>query len=357
MKAQKLLARLLLGLLLLSACGEAPAAEAAEGRVITDSAGRSVTIPETVESAVCVGVGALRYTCYLGAQDRIVGVEDYEKEATVDRLYNLVNFERFSALPAVGGNGEPWHEEIINVAPQIVILSEIAGVDADDLQNKTGIPVVCVAGSDSLLDGKAYDTIALLGEIFGMEARAAELTEYLRANEAELKERGGKGEQLTAYVGGVAFKGYHGLEWTEAGYGPLALLGAENLADSLGQNGAFELDREQILTWDPDVIFVDYTGLPLVREDYAARQELYDSLTAVQEGRIYSQIPFRSFAVNLDTALADAWYAGCVLAPEGFADIDPEAKAREIFTELLGSDPYDKLKEAGYGFTTLSLQG
>lgn len=357
MKAKKLLALLLLGLLLLSACGEAPAAEAAEGRSITDSAGRSVTIPETVESAVCVGVGALRYTCYLGAQDRIVGVEDYEKEATVDRLYNLVNFERFSALPAIGGNGEPWHEEIINVAPQIIVLSEIAGVDADDLQNKTGIPVVCMAGSDSLLDGKAYDTIALLGETFGMTERAAELTEYLRANEAELKERGSKGEQLTAYVGGVAFKGYHGLEWTEAGYGPLALLGAENLADSLGQNGAFELDREQILAWDPDVIFVDYTGLPLVREDYAARQELYDSLTAVQEGRVYSQIPFRSFAVNLDTALADAWYAGCVLAPEGFADIDPEAKAREIFTELLGSDPYDKLKEAGYGFTTLSLQG
>ena len=119
----------------------------------------------------------------------------------------------------------------------------------------------------------------------------------------------------------------------------------------------FELDKEQLLAWDPDVIFVDYTGLPLVREDYAAKPEFYESLTAVREGRVYSQIPFRSFAVNLDTALADAWYAGCVLCPEGFSDIDPETKAREIFTMLLGSDPYDELKEAGYGFTTLSLAG
>ena len=46
-------------------------------RTITDSAGRSVTIPETVESIVCVNVGALRYTCYMGAQDLVVGVEDY----------------------------------------------------------------------------------------------------------------------------------------------------------------------------------------------------------------------------------------------------------------------------------------
>ena len=356
MKAKKLLA-LLLSLLFLAGCAGDEAPPAAEGRSITDSMGRSVTIPETVESAVCVGVGALRYTCYLGAQERIIGVEDYEKEATVDRLYNLVNFDRFSALPAIGGNGEPWHEEIVNVYPQLIILSELAGVDADDLQQKTGIPVVCVAGSDSLLDGKAFATLELLGEVFGMSDRAGELTKYLRDMEAELLERGSKGEKRTAYVGGVAFKGYHGLEWTEAGYGPLALIGAENPADSLGQTGAFELDREQILSWDPDVIFIDYTGLPLVREDYAARRELYDSLTAVREGRIYSQIPFRSFAVNLDTALADAWYAGCVLCPEGFADIDPEAKAREIFTMLLGSDPYDKLKEAGYGFTTLSLQG
>ncbi|MBE6968736.1 MAG: iron ABC transporter substrate-binding protein [Ruminococcaceae bacterium] len=356
MKAKKLLALLLAALFFAGCSGSEESPTPAEGRSITDALGREVTIPETVESVVCVGVGALRYTSYLGGQDRVIGVEDYEKEATVDRLYNLVNFEHFSALPAIGGNGEPWHEEIINVYPQLIVLSAIAGVDADDLQQKTGIPVVTVAGSDSLLDGKAYETLALLGEIFGMEERAGELTEYLKNSEKELMERGSRGETLRAYVGGVAFKGYHGLEWTEAGYGPLALIGAENLADSLGRSGSFELDREQILAWDPDVIFVDYTGLPLVREDYAARPELYESLTAVKEGRVYSQIPFRSFAVNLDTALADAWYAGCVLCPEGFSDIDPEAKAREIFTMLLGSDPYDQLKEAGYGFTTLSLE-
>ena len=47
-------------------------------RVITDGAGRQVEVPEKVTSVVCVGVGALRYTCYMGAQDLVIGVEDYE---------------------------------------------------------------------------------------------------------------------------------------------------------------------------------------------------------------------------------------------------------------------------------------
>ena len=47
-------------------------------RTITDGSGRQVEVPEKVESIVCVGVGALRYTCYMGAAGLVVGVEDHE---------------------------------------------------------------------------------------------------------------------------------------------------------------------------------------------------------------------------------------------------------------------------------------
>ena len=52
-------------------------------RTITDSLGRQVAIPQTVDSIVCVGVGALRYSCYMGAADLVVGVEDYEVNACI----------------------------------------------------------------------------------------------------------------------------------------------------------------------------------------------------------------------------------------------------------------------------------
>ena len=126
-------------------------AEAAT-RTITDGNGREVEIPQTVESIVCVGVGALRYSCYMQAQDLVVGVEDYETKAGMSRLYNYVNFDKFGTLPVTGTNGEPFVEEIIHVGPQVIVMSSYANVDPDELQSKTGIPVVMVPGSDTTLD-------------------------------------------------------------------------------------------------------------------------------------------------------------------------------------------------------------
>jgi iron complex transport system substrate-binding protein len=327
-------------------------------RTITDGAGRMVPIPQAVESIVCVGVGALRYTCYMGAQELVIGVEDYEVKPGMTRLYNYVNFELFRELPVIGTNGQPYAEEIITLAPDVIVMSRSASVDADELQEKTGTPVVVVPGSDTTLDQGCYDTIRILGELYCREERASALTEYLKGIEGDLDSRTRdipQEEKPTVYVGGVSFKGHHGFEGTEAGYGPFRLIHARNLADSTGQDGAFSIDPEMVLSWDPDLIFLDFNGMELIREDHGKNPDYYSALTAVQEGRVYSQISFRSSATNLETALADAYYAACVIYPEAFADVDPVEKAREIFTELLGADPYDDLKEAGYEFRQIEI--
>ena len=327
-------------------------------RTITDSAGRQVNVPDKVESIVCVGVGTLRYTCYVGAQDLVVGVEDYEVKPGMTRLYNYVNFDKFKDLPVIGTNGQPYTEEIINLAPDVIVMSKSASVDAYDLQSKTGTPVVVVPGSDTTLDQNAYDTICILGELYGMQTRATELTNYLKGIQKDLDDRTKdipESSKPSVYVGGVSFKGHHGFEGTEAGYGPFQLIGAKNLADTTGQNGAFDIDLEQVLSWDPDIIFLDFNGMDLINESFAQNPDYYNALTAVQNGKVFSQISFRSYASNLDTALADAYYAACILYPEQFADIDPVAKAGEIFEMLLVANPYEDLKEAGYEFRPIKI--
>lgn len=356
---KRLFSLIAVGIILLGLC--ACGAEGAPGdhqamRTIVDGSGRTVEIPNAVESVVCVGVGALRYTCYMQGQDLVVGVEDYETKEGTSRLYNYVNFERFRNLPIIGTNGEPFVEEIIRVGPQVIVLSQSASVEADDLQSKTGIPVVVVPGSDTTLDTNCYDTLRILGELYGREERTRELTAYLRGIEEDLGRRTeGIENKPTAYVCGVSFKGVHGFEGTEAGYGPFVLIKARNLADTTGQTGAFDMDIEQVLQWNPDVIFVDYNGLDLINEAYRNNPGFFENLTAVQEGRVYSQISFRSYASNLDTALADAYYAAYVLYPDRFADVDLEAKIGEIFEMLLGTNPYPDLKEAGYAFRTIQI--
>ena len=347
-----LCAALLAGVL--SGCQKA---ENKDGRSITDGLGRQVVVPETIQRIVCVGVGALRYTCYMDAADLVVGVEDYETKPGMTRLYQYVNFDKFKDLPVIGGNGEPYAEQILAVNPQVIVLSAYASVNADDLTAQTGLPVVVVPGSDTTLDEKAYATISILGELYGRRARAQELTQYLKNLEKDLAERTAEiADKPSVYVGGVSYKGHHGFEGTEANYGPFTLIRAYNLADTTSQTGAFNIDVEQVLTWNPDIIFVDYNGLELIRQDYAQRPAFYEGLTAVQEGEVYAQISFRSFASNLETALADAYYAGTVIFPEAFADIKIEEKVGEIFTAILGENPYPALKEAGYAFAPVDIR-
>ena len=357
---KKILAMILVAAALMSLLAGCTTTQTTSGttRVITDGAGRQVEVPEKVTSVVCVGVGALRYTCYVGAQDLVIGVEDYEVKEGMTRLYQYVNFEKFKNLPVIGTNGNPYTEEIINLSPDVIVMSKSASVDADDLQKKTGTPVVVVPGSDTTLDQNAYDTIRILGQLYGREDRTNELTNYLNSIAKDLSDRTKDipdSEKPSVYVGGVSFKGHHGFEGTEAGYGPFSLIGAKNLADTTGQNGAFNIDLEQVLSWDPDIIFVDFNGLNIIKEDYAKNPDFYNALTAVQEGKVYSQISFRSSASNLETALADAYYAACVMYPQQFQDIDPVAKAQEIFEMLLGANPYADLKEAGYEFRPIKI--
>ncbi len=311
-----------------------------------------------VESIVCVGVGALRYSCYMDAADLVVGVEDYEVKEGMSRLYNYVNFDKFKDLPVTGTNGEPNIEEIITAGPQVIVMSSYASADADDLQAKSGIPVVMVPGSDTTLDDNAYETIRIMGELYGKEDRAQELTAYLKGIQKDLDDRTAdipEEDKPSVYVAGVSFKGAHGFEGTEAYYGPFELIHANNLANTTDQTGAFDIDLEQVLTWDPEIIFLDFNGMSLINEDYADNPDYYQNLTAVKEGKVYSQISFRSSASNLETALADAYYAACVMYPEQFSDIDPVEKAGEIFTALLGTNPYEDLKEAGYEFRQITI--
>lgn len=329
-----------------------------ETRMVTDGADREVEIPKQVEHIVCSGVGALRYTCYMQAQDLVVGVEDYERGKEISRGYSIVNGEKFAELPVIGGNGDPYAEEIITVDPDIIVMSVRSGLDPDQLQETTGIPVVVIPGSDGMMDEDAYETFEILGEVYGKEERAQELIAYMDRVKEDLNMRIAgvpEEEKPTVYVGGVSFQGTHGFDGTEAGYGPLKAIGAKNLADETGQTGPFNIELEKVLAWDPDVIFLDYNGLDLIQEDYASNSEYYKQLTAVQKGNIYSQISFRSYASNLDLALADTYYAASVLYQEQFADIDMKEKVSEIFETLLGDDISEELEEHGYEFGQITI--
>lgn len=62
----------------------------------------------------------------------------------------------------------------------------------------------------------------------------------------------------------------------------------------------------------------------------------YRTLTAVNEGRVYGLLPYNWYTQNYGSILANAYFIGKLLYPDRFADVDPAAKANEIYTFLVG---------------------
>ena len=363
----------LLTLTALTACGGtgADASGQAAGetgsaatRTVVDSYGREVEIPAEVKSIVCTGSGALRMVCYLQCTDMLVGVEDTDKnyETSTLRDYAHVYYETFRDLPAIGKGGgtanTAYVEELITLQPD-VILSGYTQEALEDLQTATGIPCVSVrAQSINFIDESFYTAIAVAADVLGAQDRCEAVLTYIDGCKADLAERTAdipEADKPLCYTGAVTFSGAHGFTGTYSNFGPFLAIGARNAADQADQEGYYDADPEKIVAWDPDVIFLDPGSMDLVNDEYASNPGYYDALRAVQEGQVYSCISFNNYSTNVGYAIADAYYAGTVLFPERFADVDIAAKTDEILEFLLGEGYYDEMMADGLAFGPLEL--
>ncbi len=130
---------------------------------------------------------------------------------------------------------------------------------------------------------------------------------------------------------------------------------AKNVVDETGISGAMLIDLEELAVWDPDIIFIDPNNLALVNENYAVNAAFYNSLSAVKAGQVYTQVAFNYNWCNMELAMVDAYYAGIIIYPDRFSDVDFEKKAEEIFNIMLGRDYLPVLEEAGIGFGQLTI--
>lgn len=366
----KKLTVLILLLALLAGCAAAPAAPSGASetggadRTVTDVWGRQVSVPETVETIACVGSGAPRMAAYLGVMDRLVGAEDHDIEAmTVLRDYSPVWYDALKDLPSVGAGGgsganNAYPEELITLSPD-VILAGFSAEAADELQGQTGIPVVCVRYiSNGLADESFYAALRVFAETVGAQARCEELLAYIDSCRADLAGRTADvpaEDRPTAYAGAVTFSGRHGFTGTYSHFGPFDAVGAVNAADADSQEGYYETDREQVLAWDPDYIFLDPGNLDLVGEEQASFPGYFSSLRAVQEGNVYTMPSFNNCGMNISYALMDAYWAGYILFPEQFADVDMAEKGGEILTAFLGEDIFETMEAGGLWYGTIDL--
>lgn len=355
---------LLIAALLFGGCGSKTEGEIeTSGKTtVTDLVGRTVEVDAPVEKVAAIGPGALRLVCYTGDASKVVGIENMEKQYSTGRPYILANPELLD-LQVIGQGGPdstPDPEMLMNVDPDVIFVAYLVDSSkADELQSKTGIPVVVLSyGQLGTFDEEVLTSIELVGQITGSQERAGEVVEYLNECQADLQDRTADipdSEKPTVYAGGLGMKGTHGIESTSGDFPPFTSINAKNVVDETGTDGSVMIDKEQLLEWNPDFIFIDESGLGMVKEDYAANPSFYDSLSAAKDGSLYGYLPYNYYTTNIGTALADSYFMGKTIYPDAFQDIDPPEKADEIYQFLVGKPLYERMAEDFGGFEKLDL--
>lgn len=309
-------------------------AEGAHARTITDSAGRSVDVPDRIERVYASGPPAA-IMLYVLAPEKMTGWPRALRES--ERPYIA---EAYRNLPATGrltGRGDTANlEVVIGANPDLIVdfgsVNETYSSLADRVQGQTGIPYV-------LINGRFEDTpqaLRLLGEILGVEERAEKLASYVEALfkdiDAALADMPME-ERPRVYLA----RGPDGLETGLRGSINTEIIeraGGRNVADpghdSPVRRGLVRASPEQVIVANPDTIV---TWDPTFFES-VWKTPIWQGIDAVEEGRVYlaPSVPFGWIdrPPSLNRVMGLRWLSA-IFFPDHFP-LDLEAATREFYS-------------------------
>jgi iron complex transport system substrate-binding protein len=296
------------GVLLVSLLTTAPVA--AE-RMVTDSAGRQVAVPDRIERVFAAGPPA-SVLLYLLAPDRMVG---WPRAPRPEDLPFIA--PEYRDLPAYGSltGGDTVNLEVLLQTKPDLIVDFGSPRDtyvslAERVQAQTGIPYV-------LIDGRFANTAAsvrLLGQVLRVEERAEQIAAHVESALAEIDAMLAEvpqSERPRVYLA----RGPDGLETGLQGSINTEIIervGAINVAEdrSGARRGLAEVPVEQVVLWNPDVV------ITWDRHSYEAiwNDSYWQGIAAVAAGRVYLS-PMAPFGwidrpPSLNRMIGVKWLAG-----------------------------------------------
>ena len=311
----------------------------AQAAIVTDAAGRAVTIPEKVERIFPAGPPAaiLLYTL---APELLLG---WTRSLEPGQCAFLG--PGACDKPEVGrltGRGNTTNLEVLlNLKPDLVFdvgtINDTYVSLATRVQEQSGIPY-------ALLDGR-FDAVVLLyrklGELTHRPDQAEALARYADETIKTIKSRidtVSEAQRPRVYYG----RGPNGLETGLGGsinVETIEFLGAHNVAAE-HRGGLATVSVEQVLAWNPEVIItIEPAFATTVRTD-----PVWAPIKAVQTARIYlsPRLPFGwvDFPPSVNR-LIGLWWLAKAFYPEKFPE-DLHLLTREFYQRFYHMTPSDE---------------
>ena len=325
---------------------------------VTDLIGRQVEIlPGSYKKVVCIGAGALRMYSYIGDVSLLVGVEDIDNTTlaerpamfdSVARPYVLAFGETFNTLPSCGVGGPMAQaaeaEKILSCDPDIVISAFEDVEKADALQDQLGVPVITLStGSKGVFDDKFYESMTLLGTVFGKTERAEELIEYILDESAAIKAKVlpiAEEEKPGVYICGLGNWGTTDHLMTAESYVSFEVAGVKNVISGLGIQGVGPIEEEKFVELGEkmDIIIMDAAAVKNIKPLYDEDPTMFGTCKAWQNGEVYLEMAYNAYYTNYEIALINTWFIAKTVYPEAFQDVDLTEKTNEVTKLFLGEE-------------------
>ena len=348
-KLKSIILALLLAFVTAAAAFAAPALPAGK-RIVVDQLGRSVVIPQHVQRVVCLMHHALDITLELGAGDQLVGVVKNWQGLISPSIGDI--YPRIKTLPTPGTLTEVNMEELIKLNPDLVIVTHYFPQETLKKIEAAGIPVVAVSlyqadfEQASKLNPKLTDPdkaytigmrigVRLLGEIYGKDKEAKKLNDFVADRRSLVGSKLSDipdSKKISCYMANPDLTTYGTGKYVGV---IMDRAGGINVARDI--NGYKTVNMEQILKWNPSVIFIQDRYAKKVWPQ-VTKDPTWASIKAVKNKKVYitpEYVKPWGHPTPESMALGELWMAK-KLYPSQFKDVDMNKYVQEFYKTFYG---------------------
>ncbi len=321
-------------------------------RTITDQLGRQVTLPDHITRAVVLQHQTLNLLVQLNAADDVVGVlSSWKKQLGPEFARFMPGIEK---LPTPGDLTQVNIESLLALHPQVVFIANYAPADMIQQIQQAGIPVVAVSlrqdaeGEKNKMnptmadEEQAYNEglkqgIRLIGEVVDRKQQAEALINYTFAARAKFNAPVAnitEADKVRVYMANPDLNTYGSGKYTGL---MMEHAGAKNVAAATIK-GARQVSLEQVIQWDPQVIFVQDRYPEVVKA--IENDPGWKNIDAVKNHRVWLMPEYaKAWGYPMPEALAigELWMAK-KLYPARYANVNVDAQAQDYYQRFYRVD-------------------
>lgn len=321
-------------------------------RTFTDQTGREVKVPDKVNRIVVLQHQTLNLLVHMNATDKIVGVMSNWKQQLGSNYARLA--PELSNKASLGDLTHVDAEKLVALHPQVVFVTNYAPQEMIDKISSLGIPAVAIslrhddegernklnpvmADEEQAYVKGLYEGIMLIGNIINKPEEAKALikaTENGRRMVSNRLQLLPEEQRVRAYMANPELTTYGSGKYTGL---MMKHAGAVNVAASTIK-GFKQVSIEQVIEWNPQVIFVQNRYPAVVNEIQSSSQ--WQVIDAVKNHRVYLMPEYaKAWGYPMPEAMGigELWMAK-KLYPEKFNDVDTHKIVNDWYRTFYRTD-------------------